>query len=64
MYYSFGGALEYRVNPHLYAGGRLEADHTAYYSPNYFTAYLRYMFDPESGPVPYPPRPIRPYSQY
>ena len=64
MYYSVGSALEYRVVPQLYVGGRLEVDHTAYYSPNYFTAYLRYMFDPDSGPVPYPPQPIRPYSQY
>jgi tetratricopeptide (TPR) repeat protein len=64
MYYSFGSALEYRVAPQLYVGSRLEVDHTAYYSPNYFTAYLRYMFAPDTGPVPYPPRPILPYAQY
>lgn len=64
LYYSFGGALEYRVTSHISVGGSLDAAHTPYYSPNYFAAYLRYMFDPESGPVNYPPQPVRPYSQY
>ena len=64
MYYSVVGAAEYRFTQHLYLGARLESDRTAYYSPNYYTAYLRYMFDPETGPVPYPPEPVKPYTQY
>ncbi len=64
MYYSIVGAVEYRATRHLYLGARLESDRTAYYSPNYYTAYLRYMFDPESGPVNYPPEPVKPYTQY
>ena len=64
MYYSIIGAVEYRATQHLYVGARLESDRTAYYSPNYYTAYLRYMFDPETGPVNYPPEPVKPYTQY
>lgn len=59
-----GGALEYQVASHLFAGGRLEIDRSAYYTPNFLTFYLRYLFDPYTDPVPYPPEPVKPYSRF
>jgi predicted Zn-dependent protease len=64
LFYALGGTLEYRITPQLYGGARLEFDRTAYYSPNFATLYLRYMFEPQTGKVDYPPQPVRPYSQY
>lgn len=62
--YSIGGAIEYRLTPRLFGGGRLQIDRSLYYTPNFAIFYLRYMFDGQSGPVPYPPEPIRAYSRY
>lgn len=64
MGYSLGGALEYQATPHLFIGGRIEIDRSEYYTPNFATIYLRYMFDPHTGPVPYPPAPVKPYSRF
>ena len=64
MGYSLGGALEYQATPHLFIGGRIEIDRSEYYTPNFATFYLRYMFDPHTGPVPYPPTPVKPYSRF
>ena len=62
--YSLGGALEYRVAQHLYIGGRLEIDRSAFYTPNFATLYLRYMFNPNTDSVPFPPDPVKPYSKF
>jgi tetratricopeptide (TPR) repeat protein len=64
FYYSLAGAVEHQVTPQLYFGARAEIDRTAYYSPNTAVVYLRYMFTRETGAVPYPPEPVKPYSQY
>lgn len=64
MGYSLGGALEYQATPHLFIGGRIEIDRSDYYTPNFATFYLRYMFDPHTGPAPYPPAPVKPYSKF
>ena len=62
--YSMGGSLEYRIAKNLFIGGRFEIDRSEFYTPNFATVYLRYMFSPRSEAVPYPPDPAKPYSKY
>ena len=62
--FSFGGAVEYRFTPKLYGGVLGQIDRSTYYTPNYAIFYLRYMFDAQSGPVPYPPEPVKAYSRF
>jgi hypothetical protein len=56
--------LEYRFTPQLFGGTRLQIDCSDYYALNFATLYLRYMFDAHTGPVPYPPDPVKPYSRF
>ncbi len=62
--YGLRGAAEYRVMPNFALGGRFSMDRSAYYAPNSVLMYLRYMFNPETGPVKMKPEPVTPYSQY
>jgi tetratricopeptide (TPR) repeat protein len=62
--YAVEAALEYRVTPHFTVGGRFRLDRSRDYAPNVGLLYLRYFFSPQHGPVPYPPTPVRPYSEY
>lgn len=62
--YTLLAALEYRITPHWIVGGRVSIDRSQDYAPNVGILYLRYFFSKQHGAVPYPPRPIRPYSQY
>ncbi len=62
--YTLIAALEYRMTPHWTVGGRLQIDRSHDYAPNVAMAYLRYFFTPQHGKVPYPPTPVRPYSDY
>ncbi len=62
--YSVGGALEYKATQHLFVGGRFDIDRSEYYSPNFAIVYLRYLFDAHTGPVPYPPDPVKAYTRY
>ncbi|WP_325625170.1 cellulose synthase subunit BcsC-related outer membrane protein [Paraburkholderia sp.] len=62
--YTVEAALEYRATPHLVLGGRFSIDRSRDYAPNVGVLYLRYYFSPQKGPVPYPPRPVTPYSAY
>ncbi len=62
--YSVGGALEYQIAPHLFAGGRFGIDRSAYYTPNFASLYLRYVFNAPNGTVPFPPDPVKPYSRF
>jgi cellulose synthase operon protein C len=62
--WSLGGALEYKFTPQLFVGARLQIDRSAYYTPNFAILYLRYLFDAHTGPVPYPPEPVKAYSRY
>jgi tetratricopeptide (TPR) repeat protein len=62
--YTFKSALEYQINQDYFIGGQIALDRSAYYAPNFFALYLRRMFDPWNKPVPYPPRPPKPYSDY
>jgi hypothetical protein len=62
--HSFGGAVEYRFTPNLYGGAVGQIDRSAYYTPNYAIFYLRYMFDAQTGAVPFPPDPVKAYSRF
>ncbi|TBR39351.1 MULTISPECIES: cellulose biosynthesis protein BcsC [Dyella] len=62
--YTVAGALEYRITEHWVMGTRFKLDRSHDYAPNLGTIYLRYFFDRQSLPVPYPPNPVQPYSAY
>jgi hypothetical protein len=62
--YGFRATAEYRLAPEFALGGRFNMDRSAYYAPNSVLFYLRYMFNPETGPVKMRPDPVTPYSQY
>lgn len=62
--YGLKAATEYRATPHFALGGRFSMERSAYYAPNSVLFYLKYMFNPETGPVKLRPDPLTPYSQY
>ncbi|MCP3727855.1 cellulose synthase subunit BcsC-related outer membrane protein [Paraburkholderia sp. CNPSo 3272] len=62
--YAVEAAAEYRVTEHFVVGGRFRLDRSRDYAPNVGVLYLRYFFSPQKGPVPFPPRPVVPYSAY
>lgn len=62
--WSLGGALEHQFTAQLFLGARLQIDRSDYYTPNFAILYLRYLFDAHTGPVPYPPDPVKAYSRY
>jgi len=62
--YTVAAALEYRLTPHWVIGSRFKLDRSRDYAPNLGTIYLRYFFDRQRLPVPYPPDPVKPYSAY
>jgi hypothetical protein len=62
--FSLSGSLEKLVASHLFVGGHFTIDRSAYYTPNYAILYLRYQFDAHTGPVPYPPDPVKAYSHF
>ncbi|WP_114238239.1 cellulose synthase subunit BcsC-related outer membrane protein [Dyella sp. C9] len=62
--YTVEAALEYRIAPHWVAGTRLKIDRSHDYAPNLGMLYLRYFFDEQRFPVPFPPNPVKPYSAY
>ncbi|MFC4527012.1 BCSC C-terminal domain-containing protein [Dyella halodurans] len=62
--YTVAAALEYRIAPQWVIGTRLKLDRSHDYAPNLGTIYLRYFFDKQRLPVPFPPDPVKPYSSY
>jgi len=62
--YTVAGAVEYRLTPKWVIGSRFKLDRSRDYAPNLGTIYLRYFFDRQRLPVPYPPDPVKPYSSY
>ncbi|QNK00923.1 cellulose biosynthesis protein BcsC [Dyella telluris] len=62
--YTVAAAVEYRLTPHWVIGSRFKLDRSHDYAPNLGTIYLRYFFDRQRMPVPYPPDPVKPYSAY
>ncbi|PLZ03201.1 cellulose synthase [Burkholderia sp. WAC0059] len=62
--YTVVAAAEYRLSPHWVLGGRLQIDRSRDYAPNVAMLWLRYLFTAQHGPVPFPPTPVTPYSDY
>lgn len=62
--YGLRAAAEYRLTPNFVLGGRFTMERSAYYDPNAVLFYLRYLFNPETGPVSLYPVPVIPYAQY
>lgn len=62
---ALGAALEYQLLPGLFAGARAEFERSTNYTPNRFLLYLRVAPDrPSARPVPMPPEPVLPSSQF
>lgn len=62
--YQLTGMLEYQVQDQWYLGARMELARSPYYAPNFMTFYFRYDFEPSNKPIPFPPRPVKPYDRY
>lgn len=62
--YSLEGALEKRLAPNWFAGAGFRLDRSPYYTPNVFQLYLRYELKSKRGLVEFPPRMIKPYSEF
>lgn len=61
--YSLNAAAEYRLSSRFYLGGELGVDNAQDYRQYAGNAYLRYLFEDLSGPMPLPVSPYRsPYS--
>jgi len=56
--------LEYRAAAHWTIGAWFNIDRSAYYAPTQAMIYLRYWFEPQQGPVLFPPHPVLPVSQF
>ncbi|KAF1027456.1 MAG: Cellulose synthase operon protein C [Pseudomonas sp.] len=62
--YSLNAAAEYRLSSRFYLGGEVGVDNAQDYRQYVGNAYLRYLFDDLSGPMPLPVSPYRsPYSK-
>ncbi|NWE17767.1 cellulose biosynthesis protein BcsC [Pseudomonas sp. P7548] len=61
--YSLNAAAEYRLSSRFYLGGEVGVDNAQDYRQYVGNAYLRYLFEDLSGPMPLPVSPYRsPYS--
>lgn len=64
----FGGSLraviEKRITPQWSLGAWIDMDRSEDYSPTRGMIYLRHFFKPQGSPVPVPPQPVVPYSQF
>lgn len=64
----FGGsmraAIEHRLTPQWSLGAWLDLERSDDYSPTRGMIYLRHFFKPQGSPVPVPPQPVVPYSQF
>lgn len=57
--YSLNAAAEYRLSSRFYVGGELGVDNAQDYRQYSGNAYLRYLFEDLSGPMPLPVSPYR-----
>ncbi|SDC84979.1 Tfp pilus assembly protein PilF [Cupriavidus sp. YR651] len=62
--YTLGATIEYTFAPRWVAGAGFQIDRSRDYAPNRAMAWIRYLFDRQQDPVPFPPTPVRPYSTY
>lgn len=62
--YKLGGTVEYRVNPYLHLGARMEIERADFYAPNNFALYFRYSARPRLKPMPLYPQPTITYPEF
>nr|WP_242539024.1 cellulose synthase subunit BcsC-related outer membrane protein [Trinickia acidisoli] len=62
--YGVSGVLEYRFNPRLVAGLRVDIDHAHDYAPSSGMIYVRYSFDARKPDTSLSPNPVSLYSSY
>lgn len=62
--YAVHGSLEYRLNPRLAVGVRIDIEHSHDYAPSAALLYFRYAFDGHKADDSLSPRPVRLYSGY
>ncbi len=62
--YTLAATVEYTFAPRWVAGAGFSIDRSRDYAPNRAMAWIRYLFDKQQVPVPFPPTPVRPYSAY
>lgn len=61
---SLRAAIEKRLTPQWSLGAWLDIERSESYSPTRAMIYLRHFFKPQGSPVPVPPQPVVPYSQF
>jgi Tfp pilus assembly protein PilF len=62
--YAVHGSLEYRLNPRLAVGVRIDIEHSHDYAPSAALLYFRYAFAAKRSDDSLSPRPVRLYSGY
>ncbi|HTH77271.1 MAG TPA: cellulose synthase subunit BcsC-related outer membrane protein, partial [Trinickia sp.] len=62
--YGLSGVVQYRFNPRLVAGLRVDIDHAHDYAPSSGMVYVRYSFDARKPDTSLSPKPVSLYSSY
>ncbi|MEO6986294.1 MAG: cellulose synthase subunit BcsC-related outer membrane protein, partial [Paralcaligenes sp.] len=62
--YSVQGIFQYNFTPHIIAGVSFSLDRSATYTPSTAMIYFRYLFNPDTGPVKFPPHGAELYSDF
>lgn len=62
--FTLEAAVEKRISDHWYVGAAADIQRADFYEPNHFTLYARYTFKDRWNPVPTPPEPPIPYSDF
>ncbi len=62
--YSLGGVLQYNLTSRLAVGVSFSIDRSHDNAPSTAMLYFRYLFNPDKGPVKYPPSAVDPYSDF
>lgn len=62
--YSVQGIFQYNFTPHMIAGLSFSLDRSATYTPSTVMIYFRYLFNPDTGLVKFPPHGAEPYSDF
>jgi len=62
--YAVRASVQYRLNPKLVAGIRIDVEHSHDYAPSAAMVYVRYAFDAHRSDDNFAPKPVRLYSSY
>jgi tetratricopeptide (TPR) repeat protein len=62
--YSAQGIFQYNFTPHFVSGISFSLDRSTDHAPSSVMVYFRYLFNPDKGPVRYPPSGVKQYSDF